>query len=132
MLAIQGIQHTIKFLCHSDGTKGPLTSLTDVSWKTFEDAAFLRKDSIKKYMEGRWDLAPFGGYCRRCYQMYTIKSYVERVVKKTKLEMSKEEEISEELREHPVTRSCLQSTDIKSCIICQEEKPDSKDRRRRS
>ena len=119
-------------LCHSDGIKGPLTSFTDVSWKTFEDAAFLRKDSIYENMEGRWDGGPFGGYHRSCYQMYTAKSHVERVVKKRKSEeMSEEEEISEVQREHPVTRSCLQSTDIKSCIICQEEKTDSKDRRKK-
>ena len=33
--------------------------------------------------------------------------------------------------EVPLTRSCLQSTDIKQCIICQKEKTDSKDRRRK-
>ena len=57
-------------LCHSDGIKGPLTSVTDVSWKTLEVLAFLQEDSIYKNMEGRWDLSPFGGYHRSLSNEY--------------------------------------------------------------
>lgn len=119
-------------LCHSDGIKDTLTSFTEVTWNTFKDAAFLRKDTIYGNMEGKWDTGPFGGYHRSCYQMYTAKSHIERIVRKRKSEeISDDEDNSEMQRELPLTRSSLQSTNIKSCIICQAEKTDSKDRRRK-
>ena len=119
-------------LCHIDGIKDTLTSFSDVSWKSFKDAAFLRKDTIYENMEGRWNAGPFGSYHRSCYQTYTSKGHIERVVRKRRLEeISDDEENSEMQRDVPITRSSLQSTNIKSCIICQEEKTDSKDRRRK-
>ena len=119
-------------LCHTEGIKGVLTSFTDVSWRTFKDAACLRKDTIYESMEGKWDEGPFGGYHRACYQMYTAKSHLERVVRKRKSEEISEDKDDSEMQEGlPLTRSSLQSTDIKSCIICQVEKVDSQDRRRK-
>ncbi|KAL9951848.1 hypothetical protein ACROYT_G044583 [Oculina patagonica] len=119
-------------LCHTEGIKGTITSFTEISWQTFKESAFLRKDSIYESMQEKWDVGPFGGYHRVCYQMYTAKSHLQRVVKKRKLEeVSEEEDISEVQKETPLTRSALQLTDIKRCIICQDEKVDSKNRRRK-
>ena len=94
----------------------------------------MRRDDVSKHMEGKWESGPFGGYHRTCYQMYTGKQHLERIVKKRKIDGTLVEDGAESIEmevEVPLTRSCLQSTDIKQCIICQKEKTDSKDRRRK-
>lgn len=107
-----------------------LTSFTDVSWKTFKEATALRDDDIARAMTTKWESGPFGGYHRVCYQMYTGKDHLQRVLKKRKLEPPLEvEEDSEE--EIFLTRSSISQTNIKQCIICQGDKTDSKDRRRK-
>jgi len=69
-------------LCHKSGVRGPLTEFSSVSWKTFNSAAEFLEDDISKFMIGKWEFGPFGGYHRKCYQNYTAKSNNERVVTK--------------------------------------------------
>lgn len=120
-------------LCHKSGAQGPLTNFSSLSWKTFKNASDLRQDDISKSMEGKWESGPFGGYHRKCYQNYTAKSHIERAVAKRRRidpECSFTTE-AEQKTNAPVTRSSLPSTKIKKCWICQSEKIDAKDRRRK-
>ena len=59
-----------------------ITEFSSVSWKTFKSAAEFREDDISKSMKGKWEFGPFGGYHRKCYQNYTAKSHIARVVTK--------------------------------------------------
>jgi len=67
-------------------SKEPSPPLTDVTWKTFKDTDFLRKDAIYENMEGKWDAGPFGSYHCSCYQMYIARSHIERILRKRRLE----------------------------------------------
>ena len=78
-------------------------------------------------MEGKWDDGPFGSFHRACYQMYTSKTHIERLVRKRKYQNASPNE--EKPLKQPMTRSSIASTDIKHCIICQDEKIDPNDRR---
>jgi len=122
-------------LCHKARVQGTLTYFSDVSWKTFKEASDFRKDGISTNMEGKWENGPFGVYHRRCYQTYTAKNLLERAAKKRKIEETPSSEekntVIAELEHDTMTRSSLQSTDIKNCVICQNEKTDPKDRRRK-
>lgn len=122
-------------LCHKSGVQGPVTEFSSVSWKTFKSAAEVREDDISKSMKGKWEFGPFGGYHRKCYQNYTAKSHIERVVTKRRKidEDDSTVTVAEQEEESDVrlTRSSLQSTIIQMCWICQAEKTDTKDRRRK-
>ena len=120
-------------LCHKSGAQGPLTNFSSLSWNTFKNACDLRQDDISQSMEGKWESGPFGGYHRKCYQNYTAKSHVERVVaKRRRVEPDNSSSAeTEQERDTPVTRSSLPSTIVKKCWICQSEKTDIKDRRRK-
>ena len=87
-------------------------------------------------MEGQWENGPFGVYHRNCYQTYTAKNLLERVAKKRKIEnfsiADNRNSAAFELRaDSRSTRSSLLVTDMKKCAICQSEKTDGKDRRRK-
>ena len=83
-------------------------------------------------MEGKWESGPYGGYHRKCYQNYTAKSHIERIAaKRRKIEPDASFLKTEQETDIPQTRSSLHSTNIKSCWICQTEKTDAKDRRRK-
>jgi len=79
------------------------------------------------------EFGPFGGYHRKCYQNYTAKSHIERVVTKRRKIDEDDSTVTvaeqEEELDVPLTRSLLQSTIIQMCWICQAEKTDTKDRR---
>lgn len=125
-------------LCHKPGIQGQLTKFTDVSWETFKEAANLRHDQIADNMTGKWEDGPFGFYHRTCYQTYSAKNLLERVEKRRKIEeqslpneanpsvMNKDEKPNPCIR-----RSSIPTTDLKKCSICQDEKPDSKNRRKK-
>ena len=77
-------------------------------------------------MKGKWEFRPFGGYHRKCYQNYTAKSHIERVVTKRR---KIDEDVStvtvaeqEEESDVPLTRSSSQSTIIQMRWICQAKK----------
>ena len=120
-------------LCHKEGVKGVLTSFSGKSWKTFQHAALVRNDDVSKSMENKWSEGPFGMYHRTCYQMYTGKDHLERAVKKRKLSDNNDlpESLSTEVLQQPLTCSLISTTDTNKCMICQTEKNDPKDRRRK-
>ena len=103
-----------------------ITEFSSVSWKTFKSAAEFREDDISKSMKGKWEFGPFGGYHRKCYQNYTAKSHIARVVTKRRKidEDDSTVTVAEQQEESHVslTRSSLQSTIIQMCWICQAEK----------
>ena len=83
-------------------------------------------------MEGKWKSGPCGGYHRKCYHNYTAKSHIERIAaKRRKLEPDTSSLKTEQETYIPQIRSSLHSLNIKSCWICQTEKTDAKDRRRK-
>ena len=127
---------TSNCLCHKPGVHGPLTNFSDVSWRTFKEASDLRKDEISQKMEGQWENGPFGVYHRNCYQTYTAKNLLERVAKKRKIEELSSADtgstVAFELQaDSRSTRSSLLVTEMQKCSICQSEKTDGKDRRRK-
>ena len=87
-------------------------------------------------MEGQWEEGPFGGYHRNYYQTYTAKNLLARVAKKRKIEeISEAKDNSEKIGLQPdvrLTRSYLLTTDMTKCAVCQTEKTDGKDRRKRN
>lgn len=115
-------------LCHKTGVQGQLTQFSSTSWKTFRAACDARGDEISKAMQGKWGMGPFGNYHRKCYQTYTAKSHVERVLSKrrkidsTTTEVKPDENVC-------LRRSSFNSTNVKCCWICQEEKNDANNRR---
>ena len=86
-------------------------------------------------MKGKWEFGPFGGYHRKCYQNYTAKSHIERVVTKRRKIAEDDSTVTvaeqEEESDVPLTRSSLQSTIIQMCWICQVEKTGTKERHRK-
>ena len=124
------------YLCHKDGVQSSLTSFTDVSWKTFKANANLRHDQTADNMSGKWDDGPFGFYHRACYQSYTAKNLLERVEKRRKIEAEQllsTNQLDEDKKQlsNPCLRKSIPTTDLKKCAICQDEKPDPKDRSRK-
>ena len=110
-------------LCHKAGVQGPLTDFSSVSWKTFKKMIF------SKYMEGKRESGPYGGYHRKCYQNYTAKSHIEWIAaKRRKIETGASSLNTEQETDIPQTRSSLHSTNIKSCWIRQTEKTDAKEK----
>ena len=69
-------------LCHKDGVGGNLTNFTSTSWVTFKNAAVIRKDQIYEKLKDSLDGKPYGSYHRQCYQQYTHKNHLERLVRK--------------------------------------------------
>ena len=69
-------------LRHKDGVGGNLTNFTSTSWVTFKNAAVIRKDQIYEKLKDSLDGKPYGSYHRQCYQQYTHKNHLERLVRK--------------------------------------------------
>lgn len=120
-------------LCHKKGVQGGhLTDFSTQSWETFRNACEIRKDEISKTMEGKWNSGPYGGYHRACYKAYTSKGHLERVINKQgkDKDTTKAKGVGEAANKR-LTRSYLQTTNHICCWICQKEKTDPKDRRRK-
>lgn len=122
---------SIDCLCHKDGVSDHELSLfTDISWKKFKAAANIRNDQIADKMSEKWDGGPFGSYHRKCYQSYTAKNVLDRLEKRKNTESASSIRTSEEPSQ-PLRRSSIPDNNIKLCAVCQDEKPDPKDRRRK-
>lgn len=81
-------------------------------------------------MFGKWESGPFGQYHRSCYQTYTTKNLLERVAKQRKID-NNVLSTDEKQGDSRLTRSSTVTKQPKKCAICQDEKPDSKDQRRK-
>ena len=139
-------------LCHCrDEEVGELTPFTDVSWQSLQRAAEVRRDKVFRFLEGRFADGPRGGYHRRCYQSYTNKTLLKRLPSQTQTRESDDEgeDFESEPSETHVRRTRGRvssasggavnlgnvgrvslrrgrtdsvSTDLKACIVCQDEK----------
>ena len=100
---------------------------TDVTWKTFLNAAVERSDRRFSDVTG----PPQGAYHKKCYQTYTSRSHIERVRKAAVAATSaaaaaEAVEARASAVENPSqqrkTRRSLPPVDFLKCIFCQAEK----------
>ena len=128
-------------LCHFDGGKGKMSSFTEKGWKSFQEAAALRNDCIAQKMVRLWEKGPIGQYHRSCFQRYTSKDHIQRILqtglkRHNFLENSQSTSgnIADDAPPLKVTRPSrrvISGTDLSLCIICQTDKIDQNNRRKK-
>ena len=69
-------------LCHVRTVTGPLTKFTLQSWAKLKQSAEERQDFIYDQLRGHWNEGPAGGYHHPCYQTYTNKTLIQKLLAK--------------------------------------------------
>ena len=69
-------------LCHVTSSSSQLTPFTAQSWAKLHESAEQRQDAVYDQLKGHWDDGPAGGYHRECYQSYTNKTLIKRLLVK--------------------------------------------------
>ena len=143
-----------KCICHhsSVSRKNKLVPVSDVSWSKLQSAGNVRQDDIFKSLEQFFQGPPRGYFHRVCYQLYTNKSHLDRIVnKRQSAEVADVEQRGESGLDDVdtvniaqsgiatdsqhnaagrLTRSSVSSTIIHECLFCQEDKSDPSNRRK--
>ena len=73
-------------LCHVMSVSGSLIPFTAQSWMKLRESAELCQDAIDRQLKEHWDEGSAGGYHRPCYQTYTNKILIKRLLTKRNLE----------------------------------------------
>ena len=105
-------------LCHVRTVTGTLTKFTPQSWTKLRQSAEERKDFIYDQLKGHWNEGPAGGYHRPCYQTYTNKTLIQRLLSKRG---TLSPNVSSVVRPSTSRPSRTRKLPLKAaCIICQK------------
>ena len=111
-------------LCHVRQATGNLTLFTVQSWTKLRESAESRKDCVHDQLKEHWDEGPKGGHHRQCYQAYTNKTLISRLLVKSTPGASVQQPSVASITGMRLNRSSHTPTPSDTCIICQHQDRD--------
>ena len=107
-------------LCPVTSSSSQLTPFTAQSWVKLHESAEQHQDAVYDQLKGHWDDGPAGGYHRECYQSYTSKTLIKKLLVKreSQEQPSTSKEVDSNVRG---SRSANPAKLPDWCIFCQQK-----------
>ena len=107
-------------LCHVTSSSSQLTPFTAQSWTKLHESAEQRQDAVHDQLKDIGIMVQLGGYHRECYQSYTNKTLIKRLIAKRKSQEqpSTSKEVDSNVRG---SRSAIPAKLSDRCIFCQQK-----------